>query len=232
MIKENTKLCDQVLSVVNEELKKRKMDHYIPLFPMLRNEENCLYFSVMIVKDDDSIWKRENKTMPFYWVLLDIENLNIIEFNDVHEKSFQLNTAFTPELTDLQSELSKYEVSKIIQYKTYLMNDIKNDEIPLQRELLKALNNKIVIDGEEVDAKDYMMANIEEEVSKKIEELIHTIMGQKYGSISYFYGCLLENIITEYKSTKHINTENIEVAINVMNHYYEGIVGIRELFNI
>lgn len=227
----NTKLSDKILDIVNDELKKRNIEGYIPLFPMLRKQNDKLYYGVLIVGLNDNVWKSEPLTKATYWALIDINDLRVIEFNKVSEKDYvKAEVEITKEFLEKQKEFSKYEVNKTMQYKNYLMNDIKNDAMPLQKELLDILNNTIIIDGNEVNAEDYLMANIEEELQGKIKELIDFILQQKYSLISFYYECLIENIIEEYKNTNIINEDKMNVAIKIMNNYYDGVIGIREFF--
>ena len=52
------------------------------------------------------------------------------------------------------------------------MNDIKNDLLPIQQKLSNILNNEIEVDGEKVNMNDYLIANIEEDLTTKINELV------------------------------------------------------------
>ena len=233
MISTNTKKCDEILSIVNDEIKKRNLEGIVPLFPMLRVQDGKLYYGVLIVGQDDNVWNSTPMTKASYWTLLDINSLEIVDFNKVEEKDYtseEMN--ITDEKLNKQKELSKYEINKNIQYMEYLMNDIKNDNIPIQKELIDILDNKINIDGEAVNANDYLMANIEEDIKEKVKELVNLILQQKYSSISFYYECLIEKIVDIYKTTQSIDKEKINIAIKIMNNYYDGVIGIRQFFNI
>ena len=43
---------------------------------------------------------------------------------------------------------------------------------------------------------------------------------------------LFNNIVEEYKNTNNINYDLIDSCIEIMNNYYGGIVGIKNLFNV
>ena len=79
---------------------------------------------------------------------------------------------------------------------------------------------------------DYLIANIEEEINKKVLELVDLVVKQKYSYINIYYEQLLLNIIKEYKETNIINKEKLYLASKIMYNYYEGILGISNLFNI
>lgn len=233
MIKENNKFCDNIISIVHNEIKKRKLENYITLFPMIRKENDKLYLATMIVRENDNVWNEDAKIKCTYWTLIDTNNYEILEFNKCTEKDFIVNQDFVFNSSDNnQKEISKYEIKKILQYKKYLMDDIKNDKIPIQQELFDILNNEIKIDGQVVNANDYLMANIEQEIEEKIKELVNLVSTEKYSSISYYYSALIENIIDEYKENNTINDEKMLLASKIMSNYYGGIIGIKQLFNI
>ena len=60
------------------------------------------------------------------------------------------------------------KLKKIEEYTNYLLNDIKNDNLPIQKKLASVVGNWIDIDGEKVNINDYIMANIEDDVREKI----------------------------------------------------------------
>lgn len=82
--------------------------------------------------------------------------------------------------TNDQKELSIYEMKKIEEYTNYLLNDIKNDNLPIQKKLAVVVGNWIDIDGEKVNINDYIMANIEDDVRGKIKELVDIVIRSKY----------------------------------------------------
>ena len=134
--------------------------------------------------------------------------------------------------TNDQKELSIYEMKKIEEYTNYLLNDIKNDNLPIQKKLVVVVGNWIDIDGEKVNINDYIMANIEDDVREKIKELVDIVIRSKYSNITIYYDILFNNIVEEYKNTNNINYDLIDSCIEIMNNYYGGIVGIKNLFNV
>ena len=134
--------------------------------------------------------------------------------------------------TNDQKELSIYEMKKIEEYTNYLLNDIKNDNLPIQKKLAVVVGNWIDIDGEKVNINDYIMANIEDDVREKIKELVDIVIRSKYSNITLYYDILFNNIVEEYKNTNNINYDLIDSCIEIMNNYYGGIVGIKNLFNV
>ena len=123
-------------------------------------------------------------------------------------------------------------MKKIEEYTNYLLNDIKNDNLPIQKKLAGVVGNWIDIDGEKVNINDYIMANIEDDVREKIKELVDIVIRSKYSNITLYYDILFNNIVEEYKNTNNINYDLIDSCIEIMNNYYGGIVGIKNLFNV
>ena len=227
---DNLKL-ERYLDIVNEEKVKRGLDNYIPLYPMLRVIDDKLYISVMLVNENDSVWNKNSNIKPEYWVLIDINTNTILEFNKTDEKDFVDEELILKE-TAKSEEVSKYMVNKTIQYRQYLLDDIKNDQLPIQKRLSDVLNNELDIDGEKVNANEYIMANIESDIKEKVNELVDLIIASKYNSITFYYDNLFNQIIDIYKKQEIIDKEKIKLCIDVMNNYYDGIAGIDNLFNI
>lgn len=123
-------------------------------------------------------------------------------------------------------------MKKIEEYTNCLLNDIKNDNLPIQKKLAGVVGNWIDIDGEKVNINDYIMANIEDDVRGKIKELVDIVIRSKYSNITLYYDILFNNIVEEYKNTNNINYDLIDSCIEIMNNYYGGIVGIKNLFNV
>lgn len=123
-------------------------------------------------------------------------------------------------------------MKKIEEYTNCLLNDIKNDNLPIQKKLAVVVGNWIDIDGEKVNINDYIMANIEDDVRGKIKELVDIVIRSKYSNITLYYDILFNNIVEEYKNTNNINYDLIDSCIEIMNNYYGGIVGIKNLFNV
>ena len=112
------------------------------------------------------------------------------------------------------------------------MNDIKMDELPIQKKLSQVLNNELEVDGEKVNIQDYIMANIETDLKEKVKELVDLLVQSKYSSITFYYETLYNQIIREYKENNVINKEKMKLCIEIMNNYYYGVKGIDGFFNI
>lgn len=97
-----------------------------------------------------------------------------------------------------------------------LINDIKTEQLPLQKRLYNILGNEMEINGDKVN----------------INDLVDILIQSKYGSITFYYDNLLNQIINNYKSCKVINKEKIKLCIDIMNNYYDGVIGINNFFNI
>lgn len=223
---------DGIISIVNDELKKRKMENFGPLYPMLRKEDNKLYIGVLLTDWNDDIWNKDNNIKPSAYVLLDVNNFNILETNKTEDKDFVKGDIIPNKVLDNQKELSEYSVRKSMEYKKYFMNDIKNDLLPIQKKLSNVLNNEIEVDGDMVNINDYLMANIEPKITKKIDELVDLLLDFKYGSINFYYENLIKNIIKEYNEKNTINTDKMKICAEIMNNYYYGVVGIDNFFNV
>ena len=131
---DNLKL-ENYLEIVNIEKKSRGLEDYTPLYPMLRIDNNKLYIGVMLTHKDANVWDKDAKIKPEYWVLLDINDNHIIEWNKTDEKDFVVGQIIEKNTEDKQKEMSKYEVRKKLEYKEYLINDIKNYNLPIQQKL-------------------------------------------------------------------------------------------------
>ena len=223
---------DKYLNITNNEKVKRGLGNYIPLYPMLRVEKNKLYVGIMITAEDDNVWSNTAQVKPEYWVLIDIDTNNILEFNKTSDKDFVIGSLIPKNIDNKQQELSKYTVEKTLQYKNYLINDIKNEELPLQKKLSSILGKEIEIDNEKVNINDYLLSNLEEDITTKVNELIDILIQSKYGSITFYYDNLYSQIINEYKNTGTINSDKIKLCMEIMNNYYDGVIGIDNFFNL
>lgn len=223
---------DKYLDVVNEEKVKRGLDNYVPLYPMLRVDGDNMYIGVMLTYKDDNVWDITGNVKSEYWVLIDINSEKIIEFNKTEEKDFVLGDIILKDIVNKQKEISKYTVEKTLQYKNYLIKDIKNEELPLQKKLSSILGTDIEIDGELVNINDYLLSNLEEDIKEKIDDLVNILIYSKYGSITFYYDILFNQIISEYKDNKEIDKEKVKLCIEIMNSYYDGVIGIDNFFNI
>lgn len=222
---------DTYLSLVNEAKKEKGLNDYTPLYPMLRVEEGKLYIAVLLVKETDNIWDRKEACKAHYWILIDIDQKKIVEFNKTEEKDYVGEQVINLELNDHKKEMSMYFVDKALKYKEYLMNDIKNDYLPIQNKVMDVLK-EIEIDGEKVHFKDYLYANIESKINDKINELVDVVMKEKYHSMIVLYESLMNQIITDYKNKKEFDKQEILLCVEIMSNYYEGVMGIDHLFNL
>ena len=222
---------EKYLSIVNEEKEKKGLTNYIPLYPMLRVENGKLYVGVLITKEDDRVWDRENPVKPCYWAIIDIGNDQLVEFNKTLDKDYVIGALIEKKLDKKQQEISKYTIEKTLQYKNYLIEDIKNAKLPIQKKLVDVLGEEIEIDGETVNINEYLVANLEDDIKEKIDELVNMLVKSKYDSITFYYDNLLKQIIKNYKNNKKINTEEIKLCSEIMSDYYDGVIGIDNFFN-
>jgi hypothetical protein len=223
---------DKYLKIANEEKIKRGLETYIPLYPMLRVVEDKLYVSVMLTAEDDNVWGIDGNVKPEYWLLIDIDTDEIIEFNKTDDKDFVIGNVISKNSENKQKEISKYTVKKALQYKNYLIEDIKNEQLPLQKKLSDVLGNVIEIDGEKVSLNDYLLSNLEEDIKTKINDLVDILIYSKYGSITFYYDQLFNSILNEYKTNKTIDKNKLKLCIEIMNNYYDGVICIDNVFNI
>ncbi len=223
---------DKYLNITNQEKIKRGLENYIPLYPMLRVENDKLYVSVMLTEDKENVWSKDEHIKARYWVLIDIASEEIVEFNKTEDKDFVVGKLIPKNTDDKEKELSKYTVLKTLQYKEYLINDIKNEQLPLQKKLSSILDSELEIDGQIVNINDYLLSAFEEDIKEKVNDLVDILVQSKYGSITFYYDKLLDGIIKEYKNNKTINKNKIKFCIEIMNNYYDGVIAIDNMFNI
>lgn len=223
---------DKYLNIVNEEKIKRGLDTYIPLYPMLRKINNELYIGVLLTNDKENVWSKDEQIKPEYWVLIDTKTAKILEFNKTDEIDFVIGNFIPKNHDNKQKEISKYTVEKTLQYRNYLIEDIKNSQSPLQKKLSEIVGNKIEINGEQININDYLLSNLEEDIKTKVDDLVNVLILSKYGSITFYYDNLFNQVINNYKSTSYIDYEKIKLCIEIMNYYYDGVIGIDNFFNI
>lgn len=223
---------DKYLNIVNNEKIKKGLTNYIPLYPMLRVENEKLYVGIILTEEKDNVWSKEEHIKPEYWVLIDIDEDKIVEFNKTEDKDFVIGDLVPKNTDNKQQEISKYTVQKTLQYKNYLINDIKNEELPLQKKLSNILGSEMEIDGEKVNINDYLLSNLEEDIKSKINDLVDILIQSKYGSFTFYYDKLFTNIVNRFKKDNIIDNEKIKLCIEIMNNYYDGVIGIDNLFNI
>ena len=196
---------NKYLDIVNDEKLKRNLTTYIPLYPMLRVENGKLYVGVMLTEDKNNVWSKEEQIKPEYWASIDIDDDKIIEFNKTEDKDFVIGGLIPKNTDNKQKEISKYTVEKALQYENYLLKDIKNEELPLQKKLSSILGSEIEIDGEKVNINDYLFANLEEEIKPKINDLVDILIQSKYGLMTLYYDNLFNQIIKNYKDNQTID---------------------------
>ena len=106
-------LClDKYLNIVNDEKLKKGLTTYIPLYPMLRVENDKLYVGVMIIEENDNVWSPSEQIKPEYWVLIDIDENKIVEFNKTIKKDYVIGDLIDKNIDDKEQEISKYTVRR------------------------------------------------------------------------------------------------------------------------
>lgn len=220
------------LNMINEKNKELGLTNYIPLYPMLRVEKEKLYIGLMMVNEKANVWDIKESIKPEYWALIDIDNNEILEFNKTEEKDFVIGNLIPKNTNNKEQEISKYIVKKTLQYKNYLIEDIKNEELPLQKKLSTVLGKNFEIEGEKVNINDYLISNSEEIIKMRINDLVDVLVQTKYGSITFYYDQLFSDIVNNYKQNKIIDIEKIKLCAEVMNNYYDGVIGIDNFFNV
>ena len=223
---------DKYLNIANEEKTKHGLESYAPLYPMLRVDNNKLYIGVMFTKTSDNVWDINEQIKPSYWMLIDSKNLSVIEFNKTEEKDFVKGALIPKDTINKQKDISKYTVEKTLQYENYLIEDIKNNSLPIQKKLASILNDEIEVDGNKVNINEYLISNLEEEIKEKVKELVNVLVYSKYGSLTFYYDNLFCQILNKYNNENVIDKEKIKLCIEIMNNYYDGVIGIDNFFNI
>lgn len=228
----NSLNLDKYLDIANEEKIKRGLDKYIPLYPMLRNCDGELYVCVALTEENDNVWESGGNVKPEYWILIDVQNDRIVEFNKTEDKDFVIGNLILKNTSNKQKEISKYTVEKTLQYKNYFIEDIKNEKLPLQKKLSTILGNETEVNGEMVNINDYLLSNLEEDIKTKINDLVEILVHSKYGSLTFYYDNLFNQIISNYKNNKTIDNDKMKLCVEIMNDYYDGVIGIDNIFNI
>ena len=223
---------DKYLNIANEEKLKHGLKDYAPLYPMLRVDNNKLYIGIMFTNPSDNVWDVNEKIKPSYWMLIDSKNLSVIEFNKIEEKDFVKGALIPKDTINKQKDISKYTVEKTLQYENYLIEDIKNDSLPIQKKLASILNDEIEVDGNKVNINEYLISNLEEDIKEKVKELVNVLVYSKYGSLTFYYDNLFCQILNKYNNENVIDKEKIKLCIEIMNNYYDGVIGIDNFFNI
>ncbi|MEG1506933.1 MAG: hypothetical protein RR478_05505 [Bacilli bacterium] len=223
---------DKYLNIANKVKIEKGLDTYIPLYPMLRKIEDKLYACVVLTNENDDVWNITGNVIPEYWMLIDINTDKVVEFNKTSDKKFAINEIEKKNIENKQKEISKYTVEKTLQYKEYLMEDIKNQQLPLQNKLSSIIGNEIEIDGDKININDYLISKLEDDINKKINELVNVLIYSKYGSITFYYDALFKQLINEYVDNSFIDIDKMNLCIEIMDNYYDGVLGIKNLFNI
>lgn len=238
MIKEATNFCDKITDKIYEIMKENNLENGILLFPMLRKENDKLLLGTLIETNDEELLETNKVVRPQYWITLDINNYSLIELNKTKEKDYMdssiipFDKEFDDTFKEEMKELEKYSIKKNIQYREYLVNDIKDEIINTQKDILDSINNTLIVDNEKVNATDYLIANIEEEINVKVKELVSLITSNKYSAIMYYYQNLIEEILNEYKETNNINTDKMKLASQILETYYGKLYGIKYFYNV
>lgn len=238
MIKENIKFCDKITESIVNIIKEQDLGEAVTLFPMLRREKDKLLLGSLIEMQDEQLWNRHKVVRPKYWVIIDNEDYSLVELNKTEQKDYMdtnlipLNKEYDDDFAKMMKELSKYSIDKRKQYTKYLMEDIKKDIENSQDYILKSINNTIIVDNEEVKANEYLIANVEEEIEKQVNELVKIIVNDKYSAIIYYYQTLIEEILNEYKETNNINIKKMKLASTILDTYYGKTYGIKYFFNV
>lgn len=223
---------DKYLNIVNEAKTDYGLDKFIPLYPMLRVEGDNLYVGVLLTEKEDDVWNVEGKVKAKYWISIDPLTDKILSWNKTSEKDFVIGDIIPKNIESKQKEISKYTIEKTLQYKDYLINDIKNEQLPLQKKLSNVLGNDLEIDGDLININDYLLSNLEEDIKNKIDDLVNILIQSKYGSLTFYYDKLVKQIINSYIKEKKIDKNNIRLCIEIMNNYYDGVINIDNFFNV
>ena len=110
-----------------------------------------------------------------------------------------------------------------------IINNLDNIGLTDKEKIL--LDSEVEIDGEKVNINEYLLANMEEDIKAKVKDLVDILIYSKYGSITFYYDQIFNDIINEYQKDKVIDKEKIKLCIEIMNNYYDGVIGIDNLFN-
>ena len=238
MIKENISFSDKITDKIYEILKDKNLENAVTYFPMLRIENNKLLLGSLIDVNDEELFNKNKVVRPNYWIIVDINDYSLIELNNTKDKDYMdssiipIDKEYDDEFKEEIKQLEKYSINKKIQYRDYLLSDVKKDIIKSQQNIISNINNEIIVDNEKVKATDYLEAMLEEEINNKINEIVELITTNKYSSIIYYYQQLIEEILNEYKETNNINIEKMKLASQILESYYGKYCGIKYFFNV
>ena len=193
--------------------------------------DDKLYVVVPFVRSDDKVWKKDSGIVPEYYSVIDPKEMKLLEFNKTTEKNFVIKDIKKNNSDgSFDKEISKYIVDTKLKYKNYIKDDIKNNELLSYQNKVSSILNSTEIDGKNVSFNDYFYANFDEEINKKVDELVDLISSVKYNSLTTYYDVLFTNIVNEYINDNKINEEKINLACEMMNTYYPGVDGISNIF--
>ena len=226
----NDEKLEKYLKKVNEEKVNKGLENFAPLYPMLKIKDNKLYVVVMLVKEDANVWDMNAKVVPEYEVLIDPLKEQVLSFSKTDLNDFK-NTNNEGKMNK-EKEISKYTVQKTLEYKNYLLEDVKNEKLPLQRKLADIFGEDFQMDGEKFNINEYLFATFETEIKNKIDELVHLLVCSKYTSLTFYYNMIFQEIIECYKENQTIDREKMKLCLDIMNYYYDGVVGIDKIFNM
>lgn len=126
-------------------------------------------------------------------------------------------------LCEIEDEILKHDYKEDNRFYTFGRINF------LRKEFTQFLNNnKLNLS----DSVSNAMSNLEEDITTKVNELIDILIQSKYGSITFYYDNLYLQIINEYKNTGTINSDKIKLCMEIMNNYYDGVIGIDNFFNL
>ncbi len=86
----------------------------------------------------------------------------------------------------------------------------------------------IMIKDESIN--EYLWATLESEIKEKIKDLVDLLVNSKYGSLTCYYDILFKQIISEYKNNKQILQDKMNLCKEIMDNYYDGVIGIQNVF--
>ena len=233
---EKKNVYGEMISIGSKFVEEKKIEDGMILYPMLRVEDEILKIAIMIETKDEKLWNEKKMKRPHYWATFDINDKSLIELNDAYTKDYMktdnipLDLEYEDPWRIKNEEFDKFIIDKQIQYKEYLLKDIKQ-ELNNYSDILDAVDNKLIIDNEKVDAKDYILANIEDEVVEKAKDLTELVATGAFSFIDKYYQTIWNEIREEYIESGTINREKMDLASNIMDKYYGDKYGIKDLFN-
>lgn len=63
-------------------------------------------------------------------------------------------------------------------------------------------------------------------------DLVSILIQSKYSSLTFYYDKLFEQIVEEYKNNRSMNKEKLKLCFEIMENYYDGVIGIANFFNL